>query len=96
MVKNGGSVIPRKTLLAAAERIREHANKHAAAVLASGDVTLVPLDRLPIDEAINKLSERSRLPKLVFSPRSKATMRPRQIYTSAPIFIWKRPSPTPG
>jgi hypothetical protein len=71
MAKNGGSVIPRTTLLAAAERIREHANKHAAAVLASGDVTLVPLDRLPIDAAIKELSERSRLPKLVFQPRIK-------------------------
>ena len=71
MAKNGGSPIPRKTLLAAAERIREHANKHAAAVRASGDVTLVPLDRLPIDAAIKKLSERSRLPKLVFQPQIK-------------------------
>jgi hypothetical protein len=71
MAKNGGSAIPRKTLLAAAERIRDHDNKHAAAVRASGEVTLVPLDRLPIDAAINKLSERSRVPKLVFQPRIK-------------------------
>jgi hypothetical protein len=71
MAKNGGSAIPRKILLAAAERIRDHANKLAAAVRDSGDVTLVPLDRLPIDAAIKKLSERSRLPKLVFQPQIK-------------------------
>ena len=64
MAKNGCSAIPRKTLLAAAERIRDHANKLAAAVRDSGDVTFVPLDRLPIDAAIKNLSERSRLPSL--------------------------------
>ena len=71
MVKNGGSAVPKKTLLAAAERIRVHANKLAAVVRDSGDVTLVPLDRLPIDAAIKKLSERSRSPKLVFQLQIK-------------------------
>ena len=90
------SAITRKTLLAATEQIREHANKLAAAVRDSGDVTLLPSDMLPIDAAVRKLSERRRLPKLVFQPQVKAVIRPRQIYTSAYIFIWRRPSPTPG
>ena len=71
MAKNGGSAIPRKALRAAAERIREHAIKLSERVRHSGDVTLVPLDMLPIDAAIKKLSESSRLPKLVFQPQIK-------------------------